>query len=114
MMQNNKIFLLYDCDTNKPDDHQDNLYVGAMTHNTSAVRYKIGGENLLILPQEFDYGRFYKKNTKEDDYGAHREIEELDKDALSQYIIHLRNEELNGLLMNLKSEIEKIIKRIHE
>lgn len=112
MMQSNKIYLLYDCDTNKPDEHEGNLYVGAMTKNKTAVRYMIGVENLLNLPHEFDYSAFYKTNSKIDDYGASRRIEELDKDTLSKYITNLPNDVLKGVLSNLKCEIEKIIMRI--
>lgn len=111
MMQTSKIYLLYDCDTNKPDEQEGNLYIGAMTKNTTAAQYKKGVENLLQLPAVFDYAKYYKKSSKVDDYGATRIIEELDKIALSQDITSRSDAELIGILVNLKAEIDKILKR---
>ena len=106
-----KVYLLYDCDTHKPDSQDGNLYIGAMTHNASATNYRIGVENLLVLPPEFDYSRFYKTSSKENEYGAVSSIVDLDKSALSQYITSLPDSELAGVLSNLKIEIETIFNR---
>ena len=111
MMQTSKIFLLYDCDTNKPDEQEGNLYISAMTKNTLATQYQKGVENLLQLPADFDYTKYYKKTTKVDGYGATRIIEELDKISLSKDIISLPEAQLLGILNNFKTEIDYILKR---
>lgn len=114
MLQNIKVYLLYDCDTNKPEEQEGNLYLGAMTKKTTSTNYKIGVENLLQLPADFDYGRFYNTVTTTDNYGANKTIQELDKTRLAQYFISLSNDELSGVLVNLKNEIEKILNRIEK
>ncbi len=111
MMQTSKIYLLYDCDTKKNDEQEGNLYIGAMTKNVSATQYQKGIENLLLLPSDFDYAKYYKKTSKVDGYGATRTIEELDKISLSQDIISLPNAKLIRILNNLKTEIDIILKR---
>lgn len=112
MLQNAKVYLLYDCDTNKPEEQEGNLYIGAMTRNTASTNYKIGVENLLQLPADFDYGRFYNTVKTTDDYGANKTIQELDKTSLAQYITSMPNDELEGILINLKTEIEKVFNRL--
>lgn len=114
MMHGKKVYLLYDCDTNKPDAQDGNLFVGAMTNNSQATVYKKGVENLLDLPDDFDYDRFYKTNIKTNDYGAASTIVDLDKTALAGHIVGLPNEQLVSVLKNIKLEIEKIIKNTGE
>lgn len=110
MIQSVKVYLLYDCDTNKPDAQEGNLFVGAMTKNDHAVNYQIGVENLLELPVVFDYNKFYKNSTKTNDYGATSNIVDLDKTALASYIVNLPNTQLSSIFKNVRTEIEKIIK----
>ena len=109
MIQKNKVYLLYDCDTKKPKSQDGNLYVGAMTKNMNATMYKIGVENLLELPTDFDYSRFYKDSIKTDSYGAESKISVLDKTALAEYIINLPEEQLSIILKNIKTEIDTIL-----
>lgn len=111
MIQNTKVYLLYDCDTNKPYEQQGNLYVGSMTKNVHATSYEKGVENLLILPADFDYAKFYKTSIKKDEYGASSTIETLDKISLASYIVSLPKEQLVDILKNLKTEIETILKK---
>lgn len=110
MMNGKQVYLLYDCDTNKPDAQEGNLFVGAMTKNVKAAIYQIGVENLLELPVDFNYSKFYKKITKTDEYGAQSTIEDLDKTALASHIVNLPKTQLSSILKNVKAEIEKIIK----
>lgn len=113
MIQNSKVYLLYDCDTNKPYEQHGNLYVGAMTKNAQATSYKIGVENLLTLPVDFPYQKYYKSSTKKDEYGASSTIETLDKTTLASYIVSLPNEQLVNVLQNLKTEIETILSNLN-
>lgn len=110
MLQTTKVYLLYDCDTNKPASQNGNLYISAMTKNVNAVSYKIGVENLLELYDGFDYSRFYKTSSKTDDYGAESTITTLNKTALAEYIINLPEDQLLITLKNVKSEIDTILK----
>lgn len=114
IMNNKKVYLLYDCDTNKPDAHDGSLFVGAMTKNDKATNYQKGVENLLDLPIAFDYSQFYNSNCKTDDYGATRTIENLNKTKLAEYIINLPKSQLKIILKNVKTEISKILTRTGE
>ena len=111
MMQLCKVYLLYDCDTSKPDEQEGHLYVGAMKKNTKATQYQIGVENLLQLPTDFDYPRYYRQSVKTNGYGATSTVEDLDKKALSRDIISMANPDLEIILSNLKKEIETILRR---
>lgn len=109
MTQNKKVYLLYDCDTNKPYEQQGNLFIGAMTKNEHAAVYTIGVENLLELSTDFDYGKYYKSCRKMDKYGATSSQTTLDKIALAEHITNLPNNQLKGIFKNLKTEIDSII-----
>ena len=111
MIADKKVYLLYDCDTNKPDAQEGNLFIGAMTANDQATVYKIGVENLLELPSDFEFNKFYKTINEVDKYGAKSTIVELDKSALADYIINLPSTQLSLVLKNIKMEIEKIIQK---
>jgi len=104
-------FPLYDCDTNKPDSRDGNLFIGAMTKNPNATTYQIGVENLLNLPPDFDYSEFYKTSSQKNEYGGVSTFVNLDKTKLALHITNLDDSELKGMLSNLKSEIERILKR---
>lgn len=110
MIAGKKVYLLYDCDTNKPDAQEGNLLIGAMTVNSQATIYKIGVENLLVLPSDFEFDKFYKTQKKVDKYGAESTIVELDKSSLANHIVNLPSAQLLVVLKNVKTEIEKIIK----
>lgn len=109
MMYGKKVYLLYDCDTKKPYSQEGSLYIGAMNKNNQATVYKIGVENLLELPADFDYAAYYKNTTKTNDYGAVSNIADLDKTALASFIMGLPNAQLASVLKNVKAEIEKIL-----
>lgn len=111
MILDKKVYLLYDCDTNKTDCQLGNLFVGAMTNNSKASIYKIGVENLLVLPVDFNYQNFYKTSTRMDNYGAESIITDLNKSALADFIVKQPYAQLSNILENVKVEIEKVIKR---
>ncbi len=102
------IVLLYDCDTNKPEEDIEKLHIRKMQNNGSNSQYKIGVENLLNLPNNFNGEQFYTLTTKLDDYGAKSDIRTLDKTKLCEYICKLPDEQLIEIFANIKIEIEKI------
>lgn len=83
---NSKVVLLYDSDTRKPEESLGNLLIRIMPLNTDNELYKIGIENLLVLPETFDKNQFYTERLKEDDYGAQSVIRTLDKTKLCDWV----------------------------
>lgn len=81
-----KVILYYDSDTNKPEETYDKLIVRKMPQNTENSRFKIGIENLLTLPDDFDYSQFYSEKSKIDEYGAESIIRTLDKTKLCEWV----------------------------
>lgn len=102
---NNKIGLLYDCDTNKKAEKNELYFIYTLSSNDKNV-YKIGIENQLILPKSFDYSNFIAKKVKIDDYGVESTISSLDKTKLCDYICS--SNDVENTLINLKKIIEDI------
>ena len=102
---NNKIGLLYDCDTNKKAEKNELYFIYTLSSNDKNV-YKIGIENQLILPKSFDYNNFIDKKVKIDDYGVESTISSLDKTKLCNYICS--SDDVENILINLKKIIEDI------
>ena len=107
-----KVYLLYDCDTNKPDIQDGNLYVGAMAFNANAEKYKIGVENLLTLPDGFDYEKYYTETVETDNYGGRKKISSLNKMLLAKDLTAMSGDELKSIFANIKAEIEKVLNRV--
>jgi predicted ATPase len=103
----NKIVLLYDNDTNKPEEDFEDLFIRRMRKNNENTTYKIGVENLLKI--DFDVQRFYKENIQTDNYGAKSTICKLDKTALCNYICNdLDKKTQKEILKNVINEIKRI------
>lgn len=105
----NRVVLLYDCDTNKPEENNAKLYIRSMVRNSSNTLYKKGAENLLILPSDFDSQLYYSTIIKQDEYGAESTIRNLDKTKLCDYLCGLPEDELKPIFANFKNEIDNII-----
>ena len=78
--------LLYDSDTRKPDENKNKLFVRTMSKIDENTLYKIGVENLLVLPSNFVPESFYSIHKKVDDYGVENEIKSLNKNRLCDTI----------------------------
>mgnify|MGYP000055093593 CR=1 FL=1 len=104
----NHIILLYDCDTNKQEEDDGLLHIKMMKKNESNDVYKIGVENLLKLPKDFDKQNFYSQSSKIDEYGAESHISSLDKVKLCNAICARPDVELETIFANIKMEIEKL------
>lgn len=104
-----KIVLFYDNDTKKPEESYDNLFIRVMPHNTDNTIYKIGIENLLTLPADFNYSEFYTETKKVDDYGAESIIKTLNKTKLCNWICDECEPEQQLLILEKFSEMLKSV-----
>jgi predicted ATPase len=114
IIKHKKVYLLYDCDTNKPDEQDGDLFISAMNKNTNAKKYLVGVENLLVLPEDFEYSKYYKRYNRTDNYGAESTYVDLDKTLLASDIVNMPNNLLLSVLVNVKEEINKILVRTKE
>lgn len=100
-----KIGLLYDSDTNKTEISKNNYFVYTLKPIENR-KYKIGIENLLNLPTDFDYEKYKINKTKEDQYGIKSTISELDKNKLCEDICASENS--NEILKDFKDVLIEI------
>ena len=108
-MIHNPIILLYDCDTSKPAEDEGMLHIRKMEENKGNIQYKKGVENLLCLPKDFEYNKYYSYSDRKDEYGAPTKVGQLNKTLLCDDICSYENKQLTEILKNLKVEIDKII-----
>jgi len=103
--------LLYDSDTNKPFDRQELLVVECLPL-VKGRKYNKGIENLLRLPEDFDYNSFYSKTKKTGDYGAESIISQLDKKKLCKHLLDDENEE-KGFLSEIYEFLSTLQRKYH-
>lgn len=104
-----KIILLYDCDTHVTNRELSDKLIIKTLKKQNHPRYQRGIENLLFLPQSFNYDKYSKSKTEYDDYGQKRIIPEFQKMDLARDICELYPEtELREILKNFKIEISDI------
>lgn len=108
-MKRTSIVMLYDCDTNKGNEDDGNLYIRTMCTNKNNTIYRKGIENLLDLPKDFDYDGYYSKNERHDEYGAVTICQSLDKMKLCNDVCSFDDDLARCVLKNLKREINKIL-----
>ncbi len=99
---------LYDCDTNKPDEEKNNIFIRCIPKYENIKNIKKGIENALIL-DEVDMDSFYEKKQKEGDYGEITTISEFKKMDFCNYICALDNESLKKIMSNLKEVIDLLL-----
>lgn len=106
-----KVVLLYDSDTNKPEETFENFEIKKMATNDVNTTYEIGIENLLVLPDGFEEKKYIKERTKKDKYSVESIIRELNKSMLCNYVCdELPLEQQKAVLLNLNFVIDKLIK----
>jgi len=112
-LSSNKIVLLYDCDTNKPEETFEKLLIRKMPHNAANETFKIGVENLLKLGADFDKAPYYSERIKVDDYSAESINRKLNKTKLCDWICdEVSAEKQVEMLENVKNIIENIIDEV--
>lgn len=104
-LMSKKIGLLYDSDTNKKEVSKINYFVYTLK-SIDNIKYKIGIENLLNLPTDFEYEKYIIKKNKEDGYGNVSTIAELDKNKLCEEIC--KDENVCEILKNFKDILLEI------
>lgn len=106
-----KVVLYYDSDTNKPEENHKHLLVKKMPKESTNEVFKIGIENLLVLPTGLDIGQFYIERTKIDEYGGKSTIQTLDKARLCNWVCEHKELDIQKkVLEKLKSLLESINK----
>ena len=107
----NKIILIYDCDTNKKTERiSENLIVKTL-EKQKGQRYNAGIENLLVLPQDFNYDKYYKTNEKTGEYGEAKNIQEFKKMDLAKDICGSYTEAQQREILQKIGDVVKDIER---
>jgi hypothetical protein len=82
-----------------------------MPKDSTNETFKIGVENLLVLPKELDKGQFYSERTKIDEYGGKSTIQTLDKTKLCDWVCDQNDVEAQKkMLAGLRPILESINK----
>lgn len=109
-MLTSKLILLYDSDAKKAEETNNNFVIKCLKENSSNTIYRIGIENLLKLPTNFNYNTFYGRKENKDNYGGTTIKTSLDKMKLCNHICNdLSIDEQKNILLNIKTEIERIL-----
>lgn len=104
-----KVVLFYDSDTNKPEENHQHLLVRKMPKESANETFRIGIENLLVLPKEVDREQFYSERIKVDEYGGKSIIQTLDKTKLCDWVCGHKDLEIQKqVLSKLKPLLESI------
>ena len=104
-----KNICLYDCDANKKFEENNNVISKSIQYYDNSENIKKGIENALVL-KGIDINKYRNSKKELDDYGGEKVSTELDKMALCEYICSLDNGILKGIFINLKKEIDEILK----
>ncbi len=82
----NHVILLYDSDTNHEKFDEGLIHSRTMPYNDKNLHYKIGVENMLAIPDGFQYDDFISESDSTDNYGVSSKIRKLDKKKLCDHI----------------------------
>lgn len=99
---------LYDCDANKKDEFENNVYIKTMPTYDNEKKMKKGIENALVL-DNIDLSPYYSTRIQEGDYGDEIRIKQFDKMKLCTDICNKNNKDLKDILKNLKKAIDELI-----
>lgn len=109
------VILLYDSDTNKPEENHDNLFIRRMDLITENSLIKKGVENLLNIPDRFDFSPFHDAKEKVDDYGVPSIHRTLNKNRLCDHLIsEVKQGKMTGIFNNFKETFRNIKTALEE
>lgn len=100
---------LYDCDTNKPQKEENNVITISIPKFDNDRKISIGIENALVFG-DLDIEEYRKQRVEFDGYGIEKRIPDFRKMECCDYICSLDNEQLKQVFINLKAEIDTLIK----
>ena len=66
----------------------------------------------MILPDDFDYEKYYTETIETDKYGGHKRISSLNKAQLAKDLTAMPDDDLKSIFAIIKSEIEKVLRII--
>ena len=98
---------LFDCDTNRSEREENQVYVRVINTYENAKGIKAGIENALVL-DDIDLTQYYKVKEQTGDYGEKKRIEEFQKMTFCNDICAMDEVRLRKILANLKVEIDKL------
>lgn len=108
-----KNVFLFDCDTNRQAEKANNAYTKSLSKYDNN-RFKVGVENALVIPEEEDISKFYVPKETSGNYGEKKTIEEFKKMEFCDYICSQPAEKLKDIFVNLKQEVDKLVKLFNE
>ena len=100
---------LYDCDTNKPQKEENNVITISIPKFDNDRKISIGIENALVFG-DLDIDEYRKQRVEFDGYGIEKRIPDFRKMECCDYICSLDTERLKQVFINLKAEIDTLIK----
>lgn len=104
-----KNVFLFDCDTNRENKEQNNVYIRTVRQYQNSKRMKKGIENALIL-DNIELAPYYSITTKEGDYGEDNSIKKFEKMKLCDFLCSQDQTLLKEVFVNLKNEIDSLAK----
>ncbi len=105
-----KNICLCDCDVSENKEKcENNAHLVVLQQYKNVQNIKKGIENALCL-DGFDLENFRIYKEKDDGYGGQWKVPELQKTKLCSHICSLPPEQLKEIFVNLKTEIEKLVK----
>ena len=104
-----KNVFLFDCDTNRENKEQNNVYIRTVHWYKNAKHVKKGIENALIL-DNIELAPYYSMTIKEGDYGENNQIKTFEKMKLCDFLCSQDQTLLKEVFANLKDEIDSLAK----
>ncbi len=100
-----KFLFVYDCDAQVAT--ADNIV--QLKKHDEAPRYKIGIENMLVLPENFNYDEFYVSETP-GNYGEQRQV--LSKKNLCQAVLAYPEDEKIRIFQHFNEVLQEILQKM--
>lgn len=105
-----KVILLYDCDTNKPEEELGNLFIRCMTKNEENSIFSKGVENLLTLIPVIELEKYYTESFNADGYGGGNTKKTFNKTKFCEFVCDtLTPDKQKVVFAKLNSEIERLL-----
>ena len=104
-----KNVFLFDCDTNREDKKDNNVYIRTVQRHENAKHIKKGIENALVL-DNIELEPYYSTIIKEGDYGEKKPIITFEKMKLCDFLCSQDQTLLKEVFANLKDEIDSLAK----